>query len=40
MLCEDLEGWDAERGGKLEAEGDVCIMMADLRCIAETNTTL
>lgn len=39
MLCEDLEGWDAERGGKLEAEGDVCIMMADLHfCMAETDT--
>ena len=35
MLCENLEGWDAERGGRLETEG-VCIIMADLCCIAET----
>ena len=41
-LCNDLEGWDEEGGGKEVSEGeDICIPMADsCWCLAETNTIL
>ena len=34
-FCGDLEGWDGARRGRL-----ICITMAGLPCMAETNTTL
>ena len=42
MFCDDLEGWDRERGGRLKKEERYThIIMADLHyCMAETNTTL
>ena len=42
MLCDKLEGWEGEEGGR-EVQGgqDVCVSVADL-CwyMAETNTIL
>ena len=33
MLCDDLEGWDGELGGREAQEGgDICILIADLHC--------
>ena len=30
VLCDNLEGWDGERGGREVLEGrDICILMAD-----------
>ena len=45
MLCDDLEGWDRERGREAQEGGEVgiyvYIYIADsLCCTAETNTTL
>ena len=37
---DDLEGWDAGRGGGAQEEGDLCIVMADSPCMAEANPTL
>ena len=40
MICDDLEGWNVEGGGRLMV-GDVYILIADsLCCTAETNTIL
>jgi len=41
-LCDSLEGWDGEEGGKEVQEGGViCMPMADsCGCMAETNTIL
>ena len=42
VLCDNLEGWDGEGGGREVPEGgDICIPMAD-SCwyMAETNTKL
>ena len=30
MLCDDLEGWDGEEGGKARQGRDACIIIADL----------
>ena len=39
MLCDDLKGWDGE--GRESREGrDVCRIMADSSCMAETKATL
>ena len=42
VLCDNLEGWGGEGGGKEVQEGEViCMPMADsCGCMAETNTTL
>ena len=42
VLCDNLEGWDGEGGGREVQEGrDICIPMADsCRCMAETITIL
>ena len=42
MLCDDLEGWDGEGGGReVQMGGDMRIHVADsLHCTAETGTTL
>ena len=42
MLCDDLEGWDGEMGGREAQRGeDICIRITDsLCCTAETNKTL
>ena len=38
-LCNNLEGWDGEGGGReVQEEGDIGIPMADSCCSAETNT--
>ena len=30
MLCDNLEGWDGEAGGRVFLEGgNICILMAD-----------
>ena len=41
-LCNNLEGWDGEDGGREGQEGgDICIPMADsCWCLAETNKIL
>ena len=41
-LCNNLEGWDGEEGGKEGQEGgDICIPMDDSYwCLAEINTIL
>ena len=41
-LCNNLEGWDGEGGGReVQEGGDICIPMADsCWCVAETNTIL
>ena len=39
-LAHDLEGWEG-KGRKAAEGGDVCIIMADLRCpMVKTNTML
>ena len=38
-LCDDLERWEG-KGRKAEEGGDVCTMVADLHCMAKTNTTI
>ena len=41
-LCNIIEGWDGEEGGReVQEEGDICIPMTD-SCwrLAETNTIL
>ena len=42
MLCDDLEGWGWEEGGKKAQEGGaICILTGDsFNCTAETNRTL
>ena len=42
MLCDNLEGWDGEGGGReLHQGGDICVPVADsCGCMAETNTIL
>ena len=42
MLCDDLEGWDGDGGGReVQEEGDMCTHVADSLCRrAEMNTTL
>ena len=42
VLCDNLEGWAGEGGGREVQEGrDICIPMADsCRCMAETITIL
>ena len=41
MLCDHLEGWDAEGEREAQEGGDIGIRIADsLCCTAETNTTL
>ena len=41
MLCDDLQGRNADGGRDAGQGGDTCILMADLCCcMAETNTTL
>ena len=42
MLCNNLEGWDEEGGGKeVQEGGDICVPMADsCWCLAETNRIL
>ena len=42
MLCDNLEGWDAEGGGReVQQGGDICVPVADsCGCMAETNTIL
>ena len=40
-LCNNLEGWDEERGGKEAQEGgDICVPTADCWCWAENNMIL
>ena len=39
MLCDDLEGCSGEWREAQEG-GDVCVIIAELHCMAETNTTL
>ena len=41
-LCNNLEGWDGEDGGREGQEGgDICIPMSDsCCCLAEANTVL
>ena len=40
-LCNNLEGWDGDRGGReLQQGGDICTMADSCWCLAETNTTL
>ena len=41
-LCNNLEGWDGEGGGReVQRGGDICVPMADsCWCLAETNTIL
>ena len=40
MLCDNLEGWHGDGGGRWSQEGgDICIPMADsCQYMAETNT--
>ena len=47
MLCDNLEGRDDVVGGGGDGSGsevlwggDICTLMADSQCMAETNTTL
>ena len=43
VLCDNLEGWDEEGGGREDVQKgkDICIPMADsCWCMAETNTIL
>ena len=41
MLCDDLEGIDGdETGREVQEQGDICILMSDSSCVAETNVTL
>ena len=42
VLCDNLEGWNGEGGGReVQEGGDTCMPMADShRCTAETNTIL
>ena len=32
MLCDDLEGWDAESEREAQEGGDICIYTADSHC--------
>ena len=39
QLCDDLEGLDGEMGGREAQRGkDICILITDSSCTAETNT--
>ena len=41
MLCNNLEGWDGEKGGRdVQAGGDMSKPMADSCCLVETNIIL
>ena len=42
MLCDDLDGWDGDTGGKeIQEGGDTCKHIADSSCCtAETDTAL
>ena len=41
VLCDNLEGLNAESGTEVKEGGDIRILMADSRCCtAETSTTL
>ena len=41
MLCDDLEEWNGGGGGRGAPErGDICTLIADSHCCAETYTTL
>ena len=42
VLCDKLEGWNGEDGGReVQEGGDICIPMADsTQCMAETITVL
>ena len=41
VLCDDLEGLDGdETGREVQEQGDICILMSDSSCMAETNATL
>ena len=42
MLCDNLEGWDGDTGGKeIQEGGDICKHRVDSSCcMAETNAAL
>ena len=44
VLCDDLEGWDEGKGGRLKREGRYIYMyiymLHNIYVLAETNTTL
>ena len=37
MFCDNLKGWDEGGGRKVQEEEDICIIMVDSHCMAETN---
>ena len=37
-LCDNLEGWGGGLGREVQEEGNMCLLMADSHCTAQTNT--